>query len=169
MSQSAQAAVLSRCCLWHSQIAAEAICLSPPAYGDSSMAASSSLTQAPGLQDFSNIQAGAYKLPYDMTSTTLANKQYNPLHVLRSGATFMQASRLPCSVHCATQASNSSRHVCLYIKYRHGMHCTGPLISSSICLLTPDGTAEPWGCHLALAALQPSRKRGTACVHHALP
>ena len=38
-----------------------------------------------------------------MTSTTLANKQYNPLHVLRSGATFIQAS--PCGAQCTVPLS----------------------------------------------------------------
>ncbi len=37
-------------------------------------------------QDFKNIQAGVYKLPWDMTS--LRNKQYDPLHVVRTAITF---------------------------------------------------------------------------------
>ncbi len=38
------------------------------------------------LQDFKNIEAGVYKLPWDMT--TLRNKQYDPFHVLRTVSTF---------------------------------------------------------------------------------
>ncbi|DBB16477.1 TPA: hypothetical protein ACH3X3_014754 [Trebouxia sp. C0006] len=37
-------------------------------------------------QDFKNIEAGVYKLPWDMTS--LRNKQYDPLHVMRTALTF---------------------------------------------------------------------------------
>jgi len=37
-------------------------------------------------QDFKNIEAGVYKLPWDMTS--LRNKQYDPLHVVRTALTF---------------------------------------------------------------------------------
>lgn len=37
-------------------------------------------------QDFNNIEAGLYKLPWDMT--TLRNKQYDPFHVLSTVATF---------------------------------------------------------------------------------
>ena len=38
------------------------------------------------MQDYKNIEAGVYKLPWDMT--TLRNKQYDPLHVLRTASTF---------------------------------------------------------------------------------
>lgn len=38
------------------------------------------------IQDYKNIEAGMYKLPWDMT--TLRNKQYDPLHVLSTAATF---------------------------------------------------------------------------------
>lgn len=37
-------------------------------------------------QDFKNIEAGVYKLPWDMTS--LGNKQYDPLHVMRTALSF---------------------------------------------------------------------------------
>ncbi|KAL3130821.1 hypothetical protein ABBQ38_000156 [Trebouxia sp. C0009 RCD-2024] len=37
-------------------------------------------------QDYKNIEAGMYKLPWDMT--TLRNKQYDPLHVLNTAASF---------------------------------------------------------------------------------
>jgi len=47
------------------------------------------------LQDFKNIEAGVYKLPWDMT--TLRNKQYDPFHVLRTVSTF------------ASEASNTLR------------------------------------------------------------
>ncbi|DBB02563.1 TPA: hypothetical protein ACH3X3_011548 [Trebouxia sp. C0006] len=46
-------------------------------------------------QDFKNIEAGVYKLPWDMT--TLRNKQYDPFHVLRTVSTF------------ASEASNTLR------------------------------------------------------------
>lgn len=45
------------------------------------------------VQDYKNIEAGLYKLPWDMT--TLRNRQYDPLHVLSTAATF------------ATEASNT--------------------------------------------------------------
>ena len=38
------------------------------------------------VQDYKNIEAGLYKLPWDMT--TLRNRQYDPLHVLSTAATF---------------------------------------------------------------------------------
>lgn len=40
------------------------------------------------LQDFKNIKAGLYKLPWDVT--TLGNKQFNPLNVLRTAVTSAQ-------------------------------------------------------------------------------
>ena len=39
-------------------------------------------------QDYKNIEAGLYKLPWDMT--TLRNKQYDPWHVLSTAVTFAQ-------------------------------------------------------------------------------
>lgn len=47
------------------------------------------------VQDYKNIEAGLYKLPWDMT--TLRNRQYDPRHVLSTAATF------------ATEASNTLR------------------------------------------------------------
>ena len=90
----------------------------------------------PGLQDFTNIQAGAYKLPYDMTATTLANKQYNPLHVLRSGATFIQASLCPlqCTVHTQPQVPQKAR-VPVLLGIGRAPNTPGPLSQASACLL----------------------------------
>ena len=45
------------------------------------------------VQDYKNIEAGLYKLPWDMT--TLRNKQYDPFHILSTINTF------------ATEASNT--------------------------------------------------------------
>ena len=39
------------------------------------------------LQDFKNIEAGVYKLPWDMTTPN--HRQYNPVHVLRTAANFV--------------------------------------------------------------------------------
>lgn len=47
------------------------------------------------LQDYKNIEAGVYKLPWDMT--TLRNRQYDPFHVLSTVSTF------------AAEASNTLR------------------------------------------------------------
>lgn len=40
------------------------------------------------VQDYKNIEAGIYKLPWDMT--TLRNKQYDPLYILRTAVSFAQ-------------------------------------------------------------------------------
>ena len=53
------------------------------------------LTCALMTQDYKNIEAGYYKLPWDMT--TLRNRQYDPFHVLSTISTF------------ATEASNTLR------------------------------------------------------------
>ena len=47
------------------------------------------------MQDYKNIEAGLYKLPWDMT--TLRNRQYDPFHVLSTISTF------------ASEASNTLR------------------------------------------------------------
>lgn len=39
------------------------------------------------LQDYKNITAGAYKLPWDMTTT--GHRQWNPLHLLRTSQAFI--------------------------------------------------------------------------------
>jgi hypothetical protein len=46
-------------------------------------------------QDLKNIEAGVYKLPWDMT--TLRNKQYDPLHLMRTALTF--ASEASSTMH----------------------------------------------------------------------
>ena len=63
------------------------------------------------MQDLTNIQDGTYKLPYDMTSITLTNKQYNPLHVLCTGMTFMQAG--PVVPFCSVRPKPPVHHALL--------------------------------------------------------